>query len=413
MARSTLNILLLSQYYRPEQVGPAIWLAELAQDLAAAGHRVSVLTAFPNHPDGVVPAPYRHRIFQRETLDGIDVRRTYIYASPRKTFARRAASFASFIASSLVGGALAAPRADVVYATLPPLPLGVTAAALARLKSAKLVVNLQDIHPDVAIQTGVLRNRSAIRFFQGMERWVYRHSDRIVVISEGFRENLMEKCVPAAKIRVVPNWADPDFVTPGCRDESLRNEWGRDKFVAVYSGGLTHNSCLEPLVEAASALACEPFQFVIIGDGVKRKSLEESARARQLSNLRFLPFQPLDGYPKVLATADINLVTLNAASAAASVPSKIYKLMASGRPVLAIVPRPSEIARLVEESGCGFVVEPTDTQGLVRVLRYAATHDRELERMGRSGRLDLERCLARRISTAKIAEVLGEVVQHG
>lgn len=358
-----------------------------------------------------MPAPYRRRIFQREKLDGIGVTRTYIYASPRRTFARRAANFASFIASSLVGGALAAPRADVVYATLPPLPLGVTAAALAWLKSARLVVNLQDIHPDVAVAAGVLRSRTAIRFFTRLERWVYRHADMIVVISEGFRQNLLAKGVPGAKIRVVPNWADPDFVTPGCADDSLRDEWGRGRFTVVYSGGLTHNSSLEPLLEAAAALAQEPFQFVIIGDGVKRQSLEDAARSRRLSNVRFLPFQPLERYPKVLATADMNLVTLNAASAGASVPSKIYKLMASGRPVLAIAPRPSEIARLVEESGCGFVVEPAQTEELTGVLRYAAGHRQEIDMKGQRGRRYLEQHLARRLSTAKIANILAEVVE--
>jgi putative colanic acid biosynthesis glycosyltransferase WcaI len=372
-----------------------------------------VLTGFPNHPDGVVPPAYRHKIFLRERLNGIEVIRTYLYADPSRTVPRRVASFSSFVGSSLIGGALAAPRCDVVYATLPPLPLGVTARALARLRTAKLVVNLQDIHPEAAVATGVLQNRRTIRVFEAMERWVYRKADRIVVISDGFRENLLAKGVPEAKIRVVPNWADPEFVRPEARDQELREHWGRDKFAVVYSGGLTYNSNLEPLIEAAAALQNEPFQFVIIGEGVKKQSLEEAARARQLTNVTFMPFQPLERYPKVLATADMNVVTLNARAAAASVPSKIYKLMAGGRPVLAIAPQASEIGRLVQTAQCGFVVESAAIEELVGALRYAAAHREEAGQKGRSGRRYLEQNLARKISTDKIARVLAEVAADG
>ena len=409
MPRPTLQILLLSQYYQPEQVGPAIWLAELAADLLAGGHRVTVLTGFPNHPDGVVPPAYRGKIFQRETLNGVEVIRAYIHASRRKTFGRRVANFGSFVASALVIGALAAPRSDVVYAILPPLPLGVTAWTLARLKSARLVVNLQDIHPEIAVATGVLRNRGAIRAFEAMERWVYRRADRVVVISEGFRDNLLSKGVPDSKIRVVPNWADPDFVRPGLQDQELREQWGRDRFAVVYSGGLTHNSNLEPLIEAASVLRNEPFRFVIIGEGVRKPSLEEAARAKRIDNVSFMPFQPLERYPGVLSTADMNVVTLSSAAGVASAPSKIYKMMASGRPVLAIAPASSEIGRLVTAAQCGFVVGPAQVEDLVGVLRYASTHREEVEQMGRRGRQYLEQNLARRISTAKIAAILSEV----
>lgn len=409
MPRPTLQILLLSQYYQPEQVGPAIWLAELAADLLAGGHRVTVLTGFPNHPDGVVPPAYQGKIFQRETLNGVEVIRAYIHASRQRTFGRRVASFGSFVASALVVGALAAPRSDVVYAVLPPLPLGVTAWALARLKSARLVVNLQDIHPEIAVATGVLRNRGAIRAFERMERWVYRRADCMVVISEGFRDNLLSKGVPDSKIRVVPNWADPDFVRPGVHDQELREQWGRDRFAVVYSGGLTHNSNLEPLIEAAAVLRNEPFRFVIIGEGVRKPDLEEAARARRVDNVTFMPFQPLERYPRVLSTADMNVVTLSAAAAVASASSKIYKMMASGRPVLAIAPPSSEIGRLVAAAQCGFVVGPALVEELVGVLRYASTHREEVEQMGRRGRQYLEQHLARRISTEKIAGILSEV----
>ncbi len=403
-----MNILLLTEYYRPEDVGIAVSLWELTEDLLAGGHGVTVLTTFPNYPDGVIPPPYRKKLFIKEDLDGAHVLRTYIYATPRKVFWRRAASFASFVFSSLIGGIWKAPRVDVIYAVLPPLPLGVTAVILGRFKSAKVVVNLQDIHPDVAVATGVLRNRMAIRFFQFVERWIYTHCDRVAVISDGFRQNLLLKGVLGSKIRVVPNWADPDFVRPGPADPSLRESWGKDKFVLVYSGGLTHNSNLECVIQALDLLRSEPFRLVIIGDGVKKQRLEEDVQVRGLDNVLFRPFEPLERYPTVLRSADMNLVTLDSSAAITSVPSKIFKMMASGRPVLAVAPPQSEIARLVKSAQCGICVESGDPKELAEALHHAYAHREEIDQMGMRGRKYVGEHFSRRICTGEIARVLSE-----
>jgi colanic acid biosynthesis glycosyl transferase WcaI len=408
-----MRILILTQYFPPEKVGPAVWLKELAEDLLTAGHEVNVLTAFPNYPNGVIPPPYRHKLYQREELDGAHVFRTYIYATQSKAFWRRVADFGSFIVSSLLGGALAGPRTDVIYAILPPLPLGLTACVLGWLKSAKVVVNIQDIHPDVAVAVGVLRNRAAIRFFKWMEKWIYRHAYAIVVISEGFRQNLLAKGVLGSKIRVVSNWADPDLIRPGPADPSLRESWGKDKFIVVYSGGLTHNSNLECVIQALDLLQNEPFRLVIIGEGVKKHRLEEDVQVRGLDNVLFKPFGPLERYPTVLRSADMNLVTLNSSAAIASVPSKIFKMMASGRPVLAVAPPQSEIARLVKSADCGICIESGDPKDLAEALHYAYAHREEIDQMGMRGRKYLEEHFSRRIWTGEIARILSETAGMG
>jgi colanic acid biosynthesis glycosyl transferase WcaI len=407
---STVHILILTQYYKPESVGPTVWLRELTADLLAAGHRVTVLTSFPNHPMGVIFPEYRGRIFQREVMDGIEVLRTWIYATPSKAFWPRVANFGSFVGSSLIAGLLAARPPDMIYAILPPLPLGITALTLGVAKRSRVVVNIQDIHPQIAVALGVLRNPLAIRFFEAMERWIYRYSDGIVVISEGFRDNLLGKDVPSEKIHIVPNWADPDFIRPGPLDNEVRREWRvGENFTLVYSGGLTHNSNLEPLIEAASMLQGEPFRFVIIGEGVKKPFLESTVRDRNLGNVQTFPFQPLERYPLVLTAADMSLVTLGTRASLASVPSKIFKMLASGRPILAIASQGTEIYHLIQAAQCGFCVEPDNADELVGTLRYAAAHREEIEAMGRHGRLYLEQKLARQICTGRIERVLREV----
>jgi colanic acid biosynthesis glycosyl transferase WcaI len=232
-----------------------------------------------------------------------------------------------------------------VYAILPPLPLGISAWAVARITGARLVVNIQDIYPDIAVALGMLRNVSSIRFFERMERWIYRAADRVVVISEGFRQNLLRKGVRAEKVVVVPNWADPEAIQPSIPDNAFRREHSRPgEFVVLYSGGLSHNSHLQPVLEAARRLLDEPFRFLIAGEGVHKERLMQWAHEHDLRNLTFLPFQPLERYAEALAAADATVVTLHPAATFASVPSKVYKQMAAARPIVAIAVRRSVVS---------------------------------------------------------------------
>jgi colanic acid biosynthesis glycosyl transferase WcaI len=407
-----MHILLVTQYFKPESIGSPIWIHQLAVDLLDMGHRVTVLTGFPNYPKRIIFEGYRGKVFMREQIDGINVIRTYIYASPNEALWSRALNFGSFCASAAVGG-LVAPKPDVIYCIMPPLPLGLSAEFLGVVKRAPVVINIQDIYPDIAIALGILRNRLAIRFFQWMERFIYRYAAAIVVISEGFKENLLGKGVPAKKVRVVPNWADPEFIQPGPKDNHFRRRLGlNDRFTLIYSGNLSHNSNLEPVIEAADLLRDEPFAFVIVGDGVRKAELERRVKAKQLENVWFLPFQPLEEYPQVLTAADMNLVTLNTQAAMASVPSKIFKMMASGRPIMAITVTGNEVHRLVSEADCGLCVPPDDPVSLANALRYAASHPDELERMGRNARRYLEEHFSRPKCVSQIEEILREVARQ-
>ncbi len=402
----TLHIQLIAQYFKPETVGSGVWIHQLATDLVDRGHRVSVVTSFPNYPRRVVFDGYRGKLFMRERMDGVDVVRTYIYASPNESIVSRALNFGSFCASAAVGG-LFAPKPDVIYCVMPPMPLGISAEFLGLIKAAPVVVNIQDVYPDIAVAVGVLRNPLAIRFFQWMERVIYRRAVSVVVIADGFKENIVGKGVPEEKVHVVPNWADPNEIVPGPKDNAFRRQLGvGDRFTLSYSGSLSFNTNLDPVLGAAELLAGDEFSFVIVGDGVKKADLQRRAQDRQLDNVQFLPFQPLDQYPQVLAAADINLVTLNRQAAMASVPSKLFKMMASGRPVLAITIEGNEVHRLIHDSECGLCVPPDDPGRLAQALRYAAANPDEMDRMGKNGRRHLEENFSRRDCVRRIAAIL-------
>ena len=185
-----------------------------------------------------------------------------------------------------------------------------------------------------------------------------------------------------------------------------------DGLLVVYSGGLTHNSDLDPVIEAATALQHAPIRFAIVGDGVQKQALEDKVSARSLANVRFFPFQPIERYPEVLAAADVTLVCLNSAATFASVPSKIYKQMAAARPIVAITNEGNELTRLIADARCGYAVAPGDSIGLAAILQQALEKRGAFEQMGRRGRAYLERNCSRTGCVSRIEAVFEEACAH-
>ncbi len=406
-----MKIGIIAQYYAPETVGSGIWIRELAEELVARGHDVTVLTAFPNYPERIVFEGYRGKLFSHESINGVNIIRSWIYANPKESLWSRLLNWGSFCWSSFFSGLFAGGKLDVLYAIIPPLPLGITASWLGKLRGYPVVTNLQDIYPLIAIELGLLRNKRLISIFESMERKVYRRSRKIVLISEGFKENLVDKGVDPEKIAVVPNWADPNFIQPGPKENQFRKELGvNSDFTVVYSGGLTHNSDVEPILRAAGMMSDKPISFVVVGDGVMKPELEKLAAQLNLSNLQFRPFQPLENYPDVLRAADISVVTLNNAARCASLPSKVFKQMAAGRPILAITTPGGELDRLVREAECGVSVPTGSPEEVVKALSWCLENRDELEQMGRNSRDYLVKHHSKNGCIDQIEQVLAEAV---
>jgi colanic acid biosynthesis glycosyl transferase WcaI len=391
-----MRIMFMAQCYAPESVSAAVLITELGTDLAKRGHDVTFVTTTPSYPYGRVFPGYLNRPYQVEWLDGVRVVRTWSYISPCKAFWPRILHDGTYSASAFYGGLLARkPQVIVNYS--PPLPLGLPAWLLSRLWRVPWVLQVNDLYPEAAVAAGVLRNRSAIAFFTAMERFFYRNAAHVSLLSEGFRRNLLAKGVPADKITVIPVWADPDVVRPLPRENAFRKRHGLDgQFVVMYAGNLGFTSSLEEVLQAAELLNGQPdVRFVIVGEGVKKQALEAAAREKALQNVLFLPFQPREAFPEMLAAADLSLVTLNRDSSRTSLPSKTFNIMASGRPILAVTPADSEIARLVQEARCGVNVPPECPEPLAQTILDLQRHADRLPQMGQNGRTELETRFAR------------------
>jgi colanic acid biosynthesis glycosyl transferase WcaI len=234
------------------------------------------------------------------------------------------------------------------------------------------------------------------------------------VLSEGMKQNLLNKRVAEDKLVVIPNWVDVDHIQPLSKNNGFRATHNLDgQFVVMFAGNLGFNSVLDTVLSAATLLQHEDrIVFLIVGEGNAKSGLMERAETLGLSNVRFLTTQPKEILPEMLAAADISLVTLHRSLGQLNVPSKTYSIMASGRPVLASVPEDSEIARLIDEADCGVCVPPEDPQSLASAVKTLAKQPKVLERYGMNGRNYVVTHFDKSKVISRYHELLREVADH-
>lgn len=409
-----MRIAILSQWYPPEQAPIGYMVRELAQSLAERGHVVTVITGFPNHPGGVVFGGYTKRWCLNEPSDGFKVRRMYLFTKSNPGKFARILTFVSFTLSS-AWALLMHRHTDLIFAVFQPLSVGMTLPVLARLKKAKLVLNVQDLHPDVPIELGMIRNTLLIALLRGVERFGYRTADGLAVICEAFREHCIAKGARQSDIEVIPNWIDTDEIRPGERRNGFRAEMGisYDDVVVLYAGTIGMVSGAEIVLRAAANLAKEQpkVRFVFVGEGPALPELKAGATELGLENILFAPFQPREKLAEVQAMADISLVTLKRGKGRTSVPSKVLGYMAAARPVVASVDSNSETARLVLSAGCGVVVESEDGAALAEAIGRLAVSVEDRCLMGQRGRQFLEANYRRATVTKRYAEFFERIME--
>ena len=271
--------------------------------------------------------------------------------------------FVSALFAGMAGVWLPAFDAALVYS--PPLPLALAALALCRARRRPLIVNIQDLFPQSAIDLGLLNNPYLIRIFKGLESFLYRHADLVAVHSEGNRRHVLNAGGKFGKVTVVPNWIDTKAIQPGSRENGLRASLGLDHhFVVSFAGIMGYSQDLETVLHSARILKDQKdIVFLMVGDGVEKFKLQKLARENQLDNVLFLPMQPKDKYPEVLLASDLCLATLRPEVKTPVVPSKILSIMAAGRPVLASLPLDGDAPRLIAEAQCGRAIAPSDPGG--------------------------------------------------
>ncbi len=383
-----MRILIYSYNYHPEPIGIAPLMTELAEGLVKRGHSVRVVTGMPNYPQRRIYPEYRGKWYLTEYKNGIKIQRSYVWIRPQPRLLDRMLLDASFVVTSFLQ-ALNGWRPDVILLTMPSLPICVPASLLGWLYACPVVLNIQDILPEAAVQTGLLKNKWLIRVFAVLEKFAYRTATKITVLAEGFVENLLSKGVSADKIVLLPNWADVNFIRPLPKENNCFRTAHQlvGKFVVLYSGNIGLTQGLETVVEAAKTLQHIPdIVFAIVGEPQGRKRLQQQVLASGASNVLLLPFVPREHLPAFLAAADVALVVQKQNVISFNMPSKIQVLLASGRALVASVPLDGTAAKAVQKSGGGIIVPPEDPDTLAKAILDLYKHPDKVKTLGHRGR---------------------------
>lgn len=370
------HILFVSYFFTPDGLSTAVLMSELAQDLQTLGHQVSVITTTPHYnveAQSLARQPLRPRWgrwLQESDLNGMAV--FHVQVAPKGSrIWLRALDYLRYHLLGLLVGLFLVKRADVVFAPSPPLTIGVHAWLLALWHRAPFIYNVQEIYPDVAVRLGVLRNRGLIWLLERLEHFIYARASRVTVISEWFRRTLAGKGVAQAKLVLIPNFVDTDFIQPRPRHNGFSRRHSLDeKFVVLYAGNIGLTQGFDAILVAAERLAAAPeIHFLINGGGAQFNWLDEQIRIRRLSNVTLLPYQPRDVVPDIYATADLCLVPMKRGMAQDTFPSKIYTIMAAGRAALVSADAGSELEWVVGQARCGWSVAPDDPSSLADAIQ--------------------------------------------
>jgi colanic acid biosynthesis glycosyl transferase WcaI len=405
-----VKILILTQWYPPE---PGLLQQELAQTLMTHGHQVTVLTGFPNFPYGKLYPGYKIKLKQKETIAGVSVVRVPLYPEHSRSGIKRALNYMSFAISAAVLGYIYTGKPDVMFVYHPPLTVGIPAYVLSRLWGIPFVYQIQDMWPETLGATGMLNNSTILKFIGSFAKWIYKKAAAVCVISPGFRENLLKKCVPDNKIHVISNWVDPDAYYIADPDPALAEENRLSKrFNIMFAGIIGAAQGLEVVLEAAKLLrGLKDIQFVLVGDGIALPELKKMASEQSMNNVLFLGRFPQKSMPGLYALADVLLVHLKDDPLfSITIPHKILTYMASGKPILAAVV--GDAADVVTQTGAGISCPPSNPEALAEaVQKLYHLKKTDLNKMGLNGRLTAQDTYSREHLISRIEDVLKQVAK--
>lgn len=408
---------MLTAYFPPEIGSASHLFFELGQKLVEKGHEVRVITGFPRYNVNVknLPQKYRAPLYLKEKIGKLEVIRLKTLSLPRAVPLLRGID--QFVTSFifLIGGIfLRGNLFDLILVYSPPLPLGLTAFLLGKLKRRPFILNVQDLFPQSAIDLGLLRNRFLIRIFESLERWIYRKASLVTVHSEGNRRHVLSKGITPRKVAVVPNWVDTEAIRPGERCNGFRTKFGfHDEFIISFAGVIGRAQDLDTVIDCAYYLRGRPsLLFLLIGEGSEKERLQAKVSRLALENVKFLPMQPRETYASILQASDVCLVTLRREVKTPVVPSKLLGIMAAGRPVIASVPLRGDAPEIIQEARCGLCVEPENPKRFAEAILLMVRHSSKAKEWGRNGRryaeahFSLENC-------ANLYESSGKEILYG
>jgi len=391
------RLLVLNQYYWPGVEATANLLTELCEALASTYDVTVIAGAVDGQPE-------------RSSRNGVQIIRVRSTTYDRTALWRRASNYLTYIVGAL-RAAFTLERPDVVMCMTDPPFIGAVAEIVSRRYRAPLLMSTQDVFPEIAVKLGRLTNPFVIGVLRVLVDFSLRHADRVVVIGETMKRRVIDKGVRADRIRVISNWGDAERVTPQPRDNAWAIAHGLvDKFVVMHFGNVGHAQDLDTLVRATTFIRdLDDLVVTIIGVGARLEELRRLAEVLEVDQVQFLPWQAYENRAEPISAADVHVVGLARGLAGYIVPSRMWGVLAAGRPVIAAAEDESETAEVVRATGCGVVVPPGQPFRLSQAIRSFHDGEYDVAEMGRQARAFAESETDRAIAVRRYADVLEEL----
>ncbi len=374
----SVHILLLNQYFPPDTSATAKIAATMAEALSVR-HRVTVLAGRPSY-DPSERHPYY--LWRRELRGNLTVERVGSTTYPRFRMWRRVSNYLSYLALA-VPRALAI-RADMILAMTDPPVEGIAGAIVAKLTGRPFVYNIQDLYPDMALGGAIVPPSPWVEIWESLHQRALRRAALVIVLGEDMRDRIIAKGVDPGRVVIVRAGAALPERIPAADDPVAQEIRCGFPFVVLHAGNLGFYGAWDTLVRAARLLEHDGVGFVFVGDGAVKPQIEASAAG--CPAVRFLPFRPPQEIPCVLAAGDIHVVTVRRGLEGVVVPSKLYPILAAGRPVLAVAPEESDVSRIVRRTGCGVAADPDSPMALAEAVRALSRDPQRVVEMGRRAR---------------------------
>lgn len=393
-----MNIVYISQHFPPE-IGAAQGRAfDMAYFLAEEGNQVTMLTTFPN--DRGTP-----QLFKKETIQGINVRRSFRIKDTKKSSMRRLANYFSFMASSILSGVFI-KRQDIIYATSPQLFVGVSGYVLSKIHRAKFVFEVRDLWVDFAEVLSQFNNKRLLNLARKLEMFLYKKADMIVTVTYGYKERLITLGIPADKIKVVTNGVNPILLhQEQTTNIDIKEKYElTNKFIILFAGNIGAAQGLDVLLDAALKIKNnKDIQFVLIGDGVEKERLKREADNLQLDNILILNSMPRSQLLDYYRAADVCLISLKKHPLfEITIPSKVFDCMGMNKPVLIGVD--GEARTIIEDSNAGLYFKPEDSEDLVEKINILFHNPTLLANMKR----DMKETVLKRYNRRELAKGLSK-----
>jgi len=354
-------------------------MAESVAKALAERHLVTVVAGRPSY-DPLETYPYR--LLRRDVRDGIAVERVGSTAYPRHEMRGRVANYLSYL--TLVIPRALALRSDAIVAMTDPPIMGIAAGVVSRLSGRPLIYNIRDMYPDMAVGGNIVKAGKFISFWEWLHRRALRQAKCVIVLGDDMRDRIVAKGIGRERVRVI---RDGTQIPEKLADQSapvaqeIRSGF---PFVTIHAGNLGFYGAWETLLEAARQVEDQGIGLVFVGGGANRDKV--AAQAVGISNVKFVPFRPASEIPYVMAAGDVHVVTVKRGLEGVVVPSKLFGILAAGRPVLVVAPAACDAARIVTEAKCGLAVDPDDSKAVAEALRSLAGNPDELDAMGARAR---------------------------